>query len=199
MGPPLQPGAIAELSNQAAGLSSGTLQFLASGGRWAGLPSNLKRAGPEIYASMRQGTANVREWFNWTFGQQGPETQQSSDLWHAAVTIDLRVEEWLQQGGVHGLAVGLQTDDLLEGLLRQLASAREYKLTGDGPASRAILAMRRPGDSILPQWLADESRSYCTAVWKQNQRTNGRGKSKGKGDKDGKGKEKGGKANSSNT
>ena len=177
-------------SEQASKLTASTLQFLASGGRWSGLSSDLKRAAPELYCSMRQGTANVREWFNWTFGQQAHDTQQSSDLWHAAVTVDIRVEEWLAQGGVQGLAFGLQSDDVLEGLLRQLASAREFKLTGDAPAARAILAMRRPGDSILPQWLADEARSYSTAVWKQNQRTHGgRGKGKdGKGKGDGKGK-----------
>jgi len=105
------------------------------------------------------------------------------------VTIDLRVEEWLRWGGVNGVAQVLMTDDLLEGVLRQLAAAREFKLTGDSVAARAILAMKRPTDSVLPPLLAEESRAYSTAVYKQGLRTRGRGKGKDDND-EGKGKGK---------
>ena len=61
----------------------------------------------------------------------------------------------------------------------------------DGNASRAIIAMRRPTDSILPQWMAEDSRAYSTALYKQGLRTRGRGKGDKDKGKDGKGKSKG--------
>eukprot|EP00974_Lingulodinium_polyedra_P045255 4340369-Lingulodinium_polyedra.AAC.1 len=72
---------------------------------------------------MRQGgAANVREWFTHAWAGQ-PESQQRQDLWHSAVSADMRLEEFRQQGA-QALAWGLQHDDMLEGLLRQLAAAR---------------------------------------------------------------------------
>ena len=64
----------------------------------------------------------------------------------------------------------LQSDDILEALLRQLAAAREYRLTGDTEMCNHILGVRPPGSSVTPTWLADESRAHATAMFKQNQR-----------------------------
>eukprot|EP00974_Lingulodinium_polyedra_P053511 5141356-Lingulodinium_polyedra.AAC.1 len=74
----------------------------------------------------------------------------------------MRVEEFQQQGP-QALAWGLQHDDMLEGLLRQLASAREYKLTGDAQAAQRVLGFRAPGDSVVPGWLQGDSRTYAQA------------------------------------
>lgn len=156
------------------------LAAIADGGRWGGLPSNQKRAAPEIYAAMRQGTANIREWFQWTFGM-GAESQQQVGLWQAACIVDMRVNELMRRAGIPGLLEGLQSDDILEGTLRQLAVARDYKLHGDSAAARAILALKRPGDSVIPNTLQDEVRGQSQALYKQHLRTR---PGRGKGDKD---------------
>ena len=84
-------------------------------------------------------------------------------------------------------------------------AAREFKLHGDSNAARSISALRRPGESILPQWLADESRAYSTAMYKHNLRNRGgkppsgppadpaegKGRGKGRGKNKGKGKASG--------
>ena len=104
----------------------------------------------------------------------------------------MRVNEHTRTGGIPELLVGLQTDDMLEGVLRQLAAAKDYKLHGDSAAARAILCLKRPGDSVIPGWLQDEARGHSQALYKQNLRTRpGRGnkgeKDKGKGGDGGKG------------
>ena len=105
----------------------------------------------------------------------------------------MRVQEALRFGA-SGLSVALETDDQLEISLRQLAAAREYRLTGDDSASAHILAARPPGASILPSWLADESRAYSQAIHKQGLRTRGKGGGKtGKDDKNKGNEQKGGR------
>ncbi len=190
-------------SGQQAALSPPALAFLASGGRSGGIPTDMKRAAPEIYMLMRQSCANCREWYQWTFSG-APGSPHQTDLWHAACTVDTRIEELLRCYGQQGLAWGLYADDILEGLLRQLASAREYKLHGDTEAAKSILALRRPGDIVVPAWLADESRAHSTAMYKQQLRVRpqaqqqqqqaaqgpgggGGGKGRGKGKKGAKG------------
>ena len=68
------------------------------------------------------------------------------------------------------LAKGLQTDDLLEGLLRQLASAREFKLSRGSEAAARILGFRTPGDTIAPGWLLDDARNHSQSIHKQGLR-----------------------------
>lgn len=117
----LQPPATPADGASGAGLTEADLAYLASAGRWGGLGNSLKRAAPEIYRSMRQGNANVREWFRNAWGT-GAQTQQQKDLWHTATLCDFRVDELLQSG-TEGLVWGSQHDDMLEGMLRQLAAA----------------------------------------------------------------------------
>ena len=77
------------------------------------------------------------------------------------------------QHGPTGISWALENDDQLETLLRQLASAREFKATGDTRAADRILAVQPPGGSVLPTWLADESRAHSTAICKQGLRNRG--------------------------
>ena len=166
---------------------------MASGDRWAGLSRSMPRAAAEIYWMIRQeGHANVREWWQSVWGTSGA-TPQRSDMWHAACAIDLRIAEFSAQGP-QALAAALTSDDLLEGLLRQVATAREFSITRDAEAASRILGFRMPGDSIVPGWLRDDSRSHSMAVHKQDMRTkqpknqgggDGRGKGKGKPEDDG--------------
>eukprot|EP00974_Lingulodinium_polyedra_P051962 4998169-Lingulodinium_polyedra.AAC.1 len=100
-------------------------------------------------------------------------------MWHSAVSADVRIEE-LRQQGAQALAWGLQHDDMLEGLLRQLAAAREFKLTGDSQAAARVGGFRVPGDSVVPKWLQGEARARSQALYKQQLRARA-GKGKGRG------------------
>ena len=141
----------------------------------------MRRAAPEIYWAIRQaGHANVREWWQSVWGSL-PDTQQKSDLWHSATVCDLRLKE-LADKGPQALAIGLSSDDVLEGMLRQLAAAKEFKSTHDSEAANRILGFRAPGDSITPQWLQEDARSHSQAIYKQGLRLRGKGKGKGRGD-----------------
>ena len=152
---------------------------MASSDRWAGLGSQLQRAATEIYALVRQeGHANMREWWQAVWGAAAP-SQQRSDTWHSAVVIDMRIAEFSRQGP-EALAAGLASDDVLEGLLRQLASARELALTGDVAAANRILGFRMPGEGITPGWLLDDARTHSTAIYKQGRRARG-GEGRGRG------------------
>ena len=129
----------------------------------------MKRAAPEIYYNCRQGHSNVKEWFLSSWGT-APRTQQFTDLWHTAATSDLRLDE-LSKGGPQALAWGLQNDDIVEGLLRQLAAARFFKISGDAEGAARMLGFANPESSIAPGWLEDEARSHSTAMYKQGLRT----------------------------
>ena len=153
--------------------------YYAPSGRWGGL-GDIKRAAPELYAEMRRGHANIREWILSAWGT-APRNQEFNNQWHSATVADMRLEE-ADRMGPTGKSYALAHDDQLETLLRQLASAREFKLTGDASAAERILAVKAPGSSILPAWLADEARAHSTALWKQGIRTRGSGK---KGDEKG--------------
>ena len=80
-----------------------------------------------------------------------------------------------------GLQWGLQHDDILEGGLRQLAAAAEFKRTHDAQLSNHMLGFRVPGDSVAPDWLLNEGRSYSTAVYQQGLRTRTGGQGRGRG------------------
>ena len=166
---------------------------MAGAGRGTGLRSDMRRAAPDIYWMIRQeGHANVREWWQSVWGQT-PESQHRSSMWHSACAVDLRVEE-MAKDGPQALAANLESDDLVEGLLRQLASAREFALTHDSAAASRILGFRMPGESITPQWLLDDANQHSQSMHKQTLRTRkpeskaaaaaavaGGGKGKGKG------------------
>ena len=168
-------------STAAQPLGSNELAHMMTDSRWVGLGTGMRRAAPEIYWAIRQaGHANVREWWQSVWGSL-PDTQQKSDLWHSATVCDLRLKE-LADKGPQALAIGLSSDDVPEGMLRQLAAAKEFKSTHDSEAANRILGFRAPGDSITPQWLQEDARSHSQAIYKQGLRLRGKGKGKGRGD-----------------
>ena len=91
------------------------------------------------------------------------------------------IKEYVDAGGPRALQWALEHDELLEGLLRQLAAAREFKRTGDAVQANRVLGFRTPGDSVLPGWMQDDTRSYAHAINKQHLRVHGRGGGGGRG------------------
>ena len=85
---------------------------------------------------------------------------------------------------------------MLESLLRSLASAKEYVVTGDSAASNSLLVFKR-GGSLLPNWLSDDTKAISKAQHQQdlrarkggdpNPKAQPKGKAKAKGDKGKKG------------
>ena len=159
---------------------------LASSERWGGL-GEVRRAAVDIYKGMRQGHANAREWLLAAWGT-APRTQSFSDQWHAATLVDMRVQELVQTAGAASLSDAMLKDDQLEVLLRQLAAAREYRLSGDAEAANHVLGVQPSGASVVPTWLASEARAHSTAMYQQGIRTRGRATEKGDGGKGGGGR-----------
>ena len=149
-------------------LSHDDLLRLCSNDKWQGLSGRLKRAAPDIYYNCRQGHSCVKDWLVASWGAN-PRSQQFTDLWHAACTIDLRVAEFSQNGPA-ALAQGLCSDDILEAHLRQLAAAKFFKLSGDSEGANRMLGYGNPDSSIAPGWLEEESRAHSTAMYKQGLR-----------------------------
>lgn len=99
-------------------------------------------------------------------------TQQRMDLWHMATTLDLRIKEFADRGPQ---ALDSCTTTCLEGLLRQLAAAREYHLTHDAEAANRGLGFKAPGDSVAQGWLQEDARAHSQALYRQGLRNRGRG------------------------
>ena len=83
---------------------------------------------------MQGGHTNMRGWWQAVWGQM-PDTQQKKDQFHTATIIDLRIDEFWRAGAAKAVMWALLHDDLLEGSIRQMAFAREFKLTGDEMAA----------------------------------------------------------------
>lgn len=178
----------------ATGFTAEELQRLCENNKWHGMSSSMKRAAPEIYMKCRQGNSCVKDWLASTWGSQ-PRTQQFTDLWHAATTVDLKLDEYARAGPNH-LAWGLVHDDIVEGHLRQLAAAKYYKLTGDSEASNRMLGYSNPEGSVAPTWMEDDARGFSLAKHKETMRNRkgGHGNDQDHGlEKKGKGKGKKGK------
>jgi hypothetical protein len=153
-------------------MTDSEMQAMASTDRWAPMPSNIRRAALEIYQKIRSaGCANVREWVdkNWV-----EASIHKTHLFHQAATIDTRLSEYLRSGGAPAMVQGLQSDDILEGLLRMLASSKFYHDTGDAAGANRLLAFKTANDGIVPQWLEDDANIHSQNKFKQEQRLKGK-------------------------
>ncbi|CAE8621317.1 unnamed protein product [Polarella glacialis] len=174
-------------TGRTAGFSQAELEKLASNERWIALPASYRRAAGEIYRLIRSaGHSTVRGWFTSVWCEV-PESQQRGNLYHSATLCDMRIDEFLTAHGTTGLGWGLTHDDMLEGLFRQLSSAREFQLTGDAAAASRILAFSSANESVLPSWLQNETHRWSNQVHKQGLRVCGPKCSTGHGTTDPKG------------
>lgn len=177
----------------------------------AALPPDLKRAGPEIYSSMKaSGVRCVRDWVNSMFSVEQRQTAHYVDLFNLATLVDFKAREGgSSQSKVLSI---IAQDDTCEVALRRLAAWIHERRTGDRDAAQSMLAIKPSSFStdVAPSWLVTEAASFSQSEHKRRERAraqgsashgsvggSGGGKAGAKGGK-GKGKEKkkgpGGKA-----
>ena len=164
----------------------------------ASLPPDLKRAGPETYASMKAaGVRCVRDWVNSMFSVDQRHSAHYVDLFNLASLVDFKAKE----GGAAQARILsiIAQDDTCEVALRRLAAWIHERRTGDKDAAQSMLAIKPSSFSsdVAPSWLVTEAASYSQSEQKRRERAraqagghHGGGNIKGGESKGGKGKGK---------
>eukprot|EP00438_Fugacium_kawagutii_P019969 Skav222679 [mRNA] locus=scaffold1471:12611:14497:- [translate_table: standard] len=163
------------------------------------LPSDLQRAGPEIYRNIRaEGVASVRQWVNEQHpGLEARNSTQFQDLFTAATIIDFELASCSTEAD---LMSRLAVSDTLEIQLRKLGSFIYFRRTKDKNGALRMLGIRAPGTNadIAPKWMLDDANLFSKAEYQRMERGQklnrlehgGGGGQKG----DGKGRKGGGRA-----
>ena len=154
------------------------------GGGWeASLPPDMKRAGPEIYASFRaSGARSAREWLNQMIPLDRRGDALYLDLFNQASLVDFAVKD--AKGSQAQALVLIARSDTAEVALRRLASYVHEKRTGDRDAAVSMLAIKPTNLShdIAPAWLVSEAALFAQSEHKRRERAKAqRGDSKGSG------------------
>ncbi|CAE7583551.1 unnamed protein product [Symbiodinium sp. CCMP2456] len=137
----------------------------------ASLPPDLKRAGPEIYASMKAaGVRCVRDWVNSMFSVDQRHSAHYVDLFNLASLVDFKAKE----GGASQAKILsiIAQDDTCEVALRRLAAWIHERRTGDKDAAHSMLAIKPSSFSsdVAPSWLVTEAASYSQSEHKRRER-----------------------------
>ncbi|OLP75930.1 hypothetical protein AK812_SmicGene44202 [Symbiodinium microadriaticum] len=137
----------------------------------ASLPPDLKRAGPEIYASMKAaGVRCVRDWVNSMFSVDQRHSAHYVDLFNLASLVDFKAKE----GGASQARILsiIAQDDTCEVALRRLAAWIHERRTGDKDAAQSMLAIKPSSFSsdVAPSWLVTEAASYSQSEHKRRER-----------------------------
>ena len=161
----------------------------------AALPPDLKRAGPEIYTSMKSaGVRCVRDWINSMFSVDQRQHPQYVELFNLASLVDFKVRD---AGSPAQVLSMIGQCDTCEIALRRLASWIHEKRTGDKDAAQSMLAVKPSSfaSDIAPSWLVTEASTYSQSEYKRKERARAQWteSTKGKGKK---GKDKGKKSSS---
>jgi hypothetical protein len=164
------------------------------------LPTDMQRAAPEIYRSMRAaGATSTRNWIstNYTGSKSAPLWV---DLWNSASIVDFRLSSEKTQSS---LLQALASDDSLEIHLRRMAAYIYEKRTRDTTGASMMLALKAPGldVDVAPSWLVSEVTQHSKNEHQRTERVKAEhkaekgagGKGAGAGDKGGKGKDGKGK------
>jgi hypothetical protein len=152
------------------------------------LPPDLRRAGLEIWTSIRaEGCNSLRQYLK----DNRNYVRDFEGLWPLAAAADFRLATLTTH---EALIQALTTDDQLEIALRQISAAIFERRTGDSKASQGMRAIRTPGSGadIAPDWLVDSVSSYSRTEHRRSEQVNSevrRRTTKGKGKGKGKGKE----------
>ena len=133
------------------------------------LPPDMRRAGPEIYRSLRSaGAEGARAWLQLEF--KGVRAGNLwTDLWQNATMIEYILSK--AENGAEAMA-WLASDDTLEMLLRRLASYVYEMRTKDKTGAAAMLAVRAPGSAVdvAPTWLVQEITTFSKAEHQRGER-----------------------------
>ena len=163
----------------------------------ATLPPDLKRAGPEIYASFRSaGAKSAREWLNQMIPLEKRNDSTYIDLFNQASLVDFVIRD---AKGSHPKALSLiAKSDTAEVALRRLASYVHARRTGDRDAAISMLAIKPTNLShdIAPSWLVSEASVFSQSEFKRRERAKAhRGGGFDRGNRSEKGRGKGGRGN----
>ena len=163
----------------------------------ATLPPDLKRAGPEIYASFRSaGARSAREWLNQMIPLEKRNDGTYIDLFNQASLVDFVIRD---AKGSHPKALSLiAKSDIAEVALRRLASYVHERRTGDRDAAISMLAIKPTNLShdIAPSWLVSEASVFSQSEFKRRERAKAhRGGGFDRGNPSEKGRGKGGRGN----
>ena len=137
----------------------------------AALPPDLKRAGPEIYASMKaSGVRCVRDWVNSMFAVEQRTSATYVDLFNLASLVDFKAKEG-GQSQARVLSIIAQ-DHTCEVALRRLAAWIHEKRTGDRDAAQSMLAIKPSSfaTDVAPTWLVSEAATYSQSEHKRRER-----------------------------
>ncbi|CAE7791178.1 unnamed protein product [Symbiodinium sp. CCMP2592] len=142
----------------------------------AALPPDLKRAGPEIYSSMKaSGVRCVRDWVNSMFSVDQRQSAHYVDLFNLAFLVDFKAKE----GGSSQSKVlsTIAHDDTCEVALRRLAAWIHERRTSDRDAAQSMLAIKPSSFStdVAPSWLVTEAATYSQSEHKRRERARAQG------------------------
>ncbi|CAE7872534.1 unnamed protein product, partial [Symbiodinium necroappetens] len=142
----------------------------------AALPPDLKRAGPEIYSSMKaSGVRCVRDWVNSMFSVEQRQSARYVDLFNVATLVDFKAREGgSSQSKVLSI---IAQDDTCEVALRRLAAWIHERRTGDRDAAQSMLAIKPSSFStdVAPSWLVAQAASYSQSEHKRRERARAQG------------------------
>ena len=140
------------------------------------LPPDMKRAGPEIYSSLKSsGARSCRDWINQVIPIEKRGDAQYSELFNLASLVDFKLK---MAGGMHSRALAIiAADDTCEIALRRMASFIHLRRTGDKAAAEAMLAVKPSSGyhDVAPLWLVSEASTYSHSEFKRRQRAKDQG------------------------
>ena len=161
------------------------------------LPSELRRAAPEIYKSLRaEGVTSCRSWLKDNYSGYKGAGSQWVDLWTTAAQLDMAIGGCRSDQEIQHI---LNTDDRIEVGLRHLGAYMYESRTKDRTGAAMMRAVTTPGfgKDIIPSWLVQDATQHSKMEHQRNERVEqemkrrnqSSDKGKGKG-KDAKGKQK---------
>ena len=150
-------------------------------GRWtSALAPTRRRQAPEIYWQLRTAAESVRLWLT-SYYTGSRTTQEWTDLWVAAESIDLTLQKAWQEAeratpgmGYQAVCYALGNDDRLESWCCRISAQITYLRTGEQEMLHQLQASRPPGSADLaPDWAVGGARDNARALFQQAGRARG--------------------------
>eukprot|EP00933_Yihiella_yeosuensis_P076115 TRINITY_DN85738_c0_g1_i1.p1 TRINITY_DN85738_c0_g1~~TRINITY_DN85738_c0_g1_i1.p1 ORF type:complete len:230 (-),score=41.40 TRINITY_DN85738_c0_g1_i1:736-1425(-) len=130
------------------------------------LPTDMQRAGPEIYRSVRSsGHTSVRNWTTQNY-QGNRQALIWTDLWNAATMVDYETAKAKSD------AAALQLLAVSDSNLRRLAAYIYERRTKDSVGAQHMLAPAAPGGDVdvATSWLVQSSTLHSKTEHQRNER-----------------------------